>query len=158
MADHGRIKIKIGEVLKDRKISKTQLTYLAFVQRGQLKKLMDGEAARVDFDVLARICNALDCKIEDILEYVPADSEEKKSQNENLEKKKCICYNANRQNEENKCPCGTKQKSQKFAPSGIFYTVWARWFNPQAGYQLLFSIQPFTDVIGDYICQDRQHN
>lgn len=34
MADHGRIKIKIGEVLKDRKISKTQLTYLAFVQRG----------------------------------------------------------------------------------------------------------------------------
>ena len=86
MADHGRIKIKIGEVLKDRKISKTQLTYLAFVQRGQLKKLMDGEAARVDFDVLARICNALDCKIEDILEYVPADSEEKKSQNENLEK------------------------------------------------------------------------
>lgn len=86
MADHGRIKIKIGEVLKDRKISKTQLTYLAFVQRGQLKKLMDGEAARVDFDVLARICNALDCKIEDILEYVPADPEEKKSQNENLEK------------------------------------------------------------------------
>lgn len=75
MADHGRIKIKIGEVLKDRKISKTQLTYLAFVQRGQLKKLMDGEAARVDFDVLARICHALDCRIEDILEYVPADPE-----------------------------------------------------------------------------------
>ena len=76
MGDHGRIKIKIDEVLKDRKISKTQLTYLAFIQRGQLKKLMDGEAARVDFDVLARICNALDCKIEDILEYVPADQEE----------------------------------------------------------------------------------
>lgn len=81
MADHGRIKIKIGEVLKDRKISKTQLTYLAFVQRGQLKRLMDGEAARVDFDVLARICNALDCKIEDILEYVPADPEGQEEDN-----------------------------------------------------------------------------
>lgn len=68
MGDHGRIKIKIDEVLKDRKISKTQLTYLAFIQRGQLKKLMDGEAARVDFDVLARICHALDCRIEDISE------------------------------------------------------------------------------------------
>jgi len=82
MADHGRIKIKIGEVLKDRKISKTQLTYLAFIQRGQLKKLMDGEAARVDFDVLARICHALDCRIEDILEYVPADPEESCKKND----------------------------------------------------------------------------
>lgn len=81
MADHGRIKIKIGEVLKERNMSKTQLTYLAFVQRGQLKKLMDGEAARVDFDVLARICNALDCRIEDILEYVPADREGQEEQN-----------------------------------------------------------------------------
>lgn len=81
MGDHGRIKIKIDEVLKDRKISKTQLTYLAFIQRGQLKKLMDGEAARVDFDVLARICHALDCRIEDILEYVPEDQEEDNSEN-----------------------------------------------------------------------------
>lgn len=81
MGDHGRIKIKIDEVLKDRKISKTQLTYLAFIQRGQLKKLMDGEAARVDFDVWARICHALDCRIEDILEYVPEDQEEDNSEN-----------------------------------------------------------------------------
>ncbi len=76
MRDHGKIKIKINEMLEKRGISKTQLTYLAFIQRGQLKKLMDGEAARVDFDVLARICHALDCKIEDILEYVPTDQAE----------------------------------------------------------------------------------
>lgn len=83
MADHGRIKIKIGEVLKERNMSKTQLTYLAFVQRGQLKRLMDGEAARVDFDVLARICHALDCRIEDILEYVPANqAEDNNSENQ----------------------------------------------------------------------------
>lgn len=30
----------------------------------------------MDFDVLARICHALDCKIEDILEYVPTDQAE----------------------------------------------------------------------------------
>lgn len=81
MRDHGKIKIKINEMLEKRGISKTQLTYLAFIQRGQLKKLMDGEAARVDFDVLARICNALDCRIEDILEYVPADPEGQEEDN-----------------------------------------------------------------------------
>ena len=82
MRDHGRIKIKINEMLEKRGVSKTQLTYLAFIQRGQLKKLMDGEAARVDFDVLARICHALDCRIEDILEYVPADPEEDSSKSD----------------------------------------------------------------------------
>lgn len=83
MRDHGWIKIKINEVLVKRGMSKTQLTYLAFVQRGQLKKLMDGEATRVDFDVLARICHALDCKIEDILEYVPTDqAEDNNSENQ----------------------------------------------------------------------------
>lgn len=82
MRDHGKIKIKINEMLEKRGISKTQLTYLAFIQRGQLKKLMDGEAARVDFDVLARICHALDCRIEDILEYVPADPEESCKKND----------------------------------------------------------------------------
>lgn len=82
MKNHGKIRVKIDELLKERKISRTQLTYLAFIQRGQLKKLMEGEAARVDFDVLARICNALNCRIEDILEYVPADPEEDKLEND----------------------------------------------------------------------------
>lgn len=73
--DHGKIKIKIADVMKERQISKTKLSYLAFLQLRQLNNLINEKAARVDFDVLARICNALDCKIEDILEYVPADPE-----------------------------------------------------------------------------------
>ena len=35
----------------------------------------------MDFDVLARICHALDCRIEDILEYIPADQEEQEENN-----------------------------------------------------------------------------
>lgn len=80
--DHGKIKIKIADVMKEKQISKTKLTYLAFLQLRQLNNLINEKAARVDFDVLARICNALDCKIEDILEYVPADPEEDNSKNQ----------------------------------------------------------------------------
>ena len=69
--DHGKIKIKIADVMKEKQISKTKLSYLAFLQLRQLNNLVNEKAARVDFDVLARICHALDCKIEDILEYVP---------------------------------------------------------------------------------------
>lgn len=74
--DHGKIKIKIADVMKEKQISKTKLSYLAFLQLRQLNNLINEKAARVDFDVLARICHALDCRIEDILEYVPADQEE----------------------------------------------------------------------------------
>ena len=83
--DHGKIKIKIADVMKEKQISKTKLSYLAFLQLRQLNNLINEKAARVDFDVLARICNALDCKIEDILEYVPADPEEDNSKIKNLE-------------------------------------------------------------------------
>ena len=84
--DHGKIKIKIADVMKEKQISKTKLSYLAFLQLRQLSNLINEKAARVDFDVLARICNALDCRIEDILEYVPKDPEEDNSKIKNLEK------------------------------------------------------------------------
>jgi len=80
--DHGKIKIKIADVMKEKQISKTKLSYLAFLQLRQVNNLINEKAARVDFDVLARICNALDCRIEDILEYVPADPEEDNSKNQ----------------------------------------------------------------------------
>lgn len=58
--NHGKIKIKIADVMKERQISKTKLSYLAFLQLRQLNNLINEKAARVDFDVLARICHALD--------------------------------------------------------------------------------------------------
>lgn len=79
--DHGKIKIKIADVMKEKQISKTKLSYLAFLQLQQLNNLINEKAARVDFDVLARICHALDCRIEDILEYVPADPEGQEEDN-----------------------------------------------------------------------------
>lgn len=79
--DHGKIKIKIADVMKEKQISKTKLSYLAFLQLRQLNNLINEKAARVDFDVLARICNALDCRIEDILEYVPKDPEGQEEDN-----------------------------------------------------------------------------
>lgn len=81
--NHGKIKIKIADVMKEKQISKIKLSYLAFLQLRQLNNLVNEKAARVDFDVLARICHALDCKIEDILEYVPTDqAEDNNSENQ----------------------------------------------------------------------------
>lgn len=71
MENYGSIKIKVQEVMEQRELSRTRLAQMAFLQRKQLNKILDGSATRADFDVLARLCNALSCRIEDILEYVP---------------------------------------------------------------------------------------
>lgn len=71
MEHYGKIKLKVQDVMEQRGISRTRLAQMAFLQRKQLNKLLDGTAARADFAVLARLCYALNCRIEDLLEYVP---------------------------------------------------------------------------------------
>ena len=51
----------------------------------------------------------------------------------------------------------TQQKPQSCDLWGFFIPFGQGGLFPQAGYQLLFSIQPFADVVGDYTCQDRKH-
>ena len=69
----GYIKIKVNELIEAKGISKNKLAHRAEMQRTQLNQYCNNEITRLDTAVLARLCTALDCKIEDILEFVPAD-------------------------------------------------------------------------------------
>ena len=64
--NYGSIRIKLDEMIKKQGISKNKLAHRAEMQRTQL--------TRLDTAVLARLCYALDCKIEDLLEYVPPEN------------------------------------------------------------------------------------
>ena len=54
-------------------MSKNELCYRAEVQRTQLNRYCSEEVTRLDIDVLVRLCYALDCGIEDLLEYQPPE-------------------------------------------------------------------------------------
>lgn len=71
--DFGYIKIKPNKLIKEKGISKNKLSHRAEMQRTQISQYCKGEITRLDTAVLARICNALNCKIEDLLEYVPTE-------------------------------------------------------------------------------------
>ena len=58
-------------------ISKNKLAHRAEMQRTQLNQFCKGTVTRLDTAVLARLCCALNCKIEDLLEYVPPENKEK---------------------------------------------------------------------------------
>lgn len=78
MSNYGKIIIKINEILAKRGLSKNKLCHLAEMERTQLNNYYNNKITRLDTDVLARLCNALNCEIGDILEYAPLEENDKK--------------------------------------------------------------------------------
>ena len=75
MDEHGTIKIKLDELIAGSGMSKSKLSHRAEMERTQLNNYCNNKVTRLDTDVLARICAALGCKIEDLLEYIPPKGE-----------------------------------------------------------------------------------
>lgn len=64
---------KLWKLLIDKNMKKTDLRTASGITTTALAKL--GRNENVNTEVLAKICKALDCKIEDIMEMVPDDKE-----------------------------------------------------------------------------------
>ena len=60
---------KLWKLLIDKNMNKTELRMASGITTTALAKL--GRDENVNTEVLAKICKALDCKIEDIMEYIP---------------------------------------------------------------------------------------
>ena len=73
MNEHGSIKIKLNELILSKGISKNKLCHKAEMERTQLNNFCKNQITRLDTDVLARLCHALDCEISDLLEFVPPE-------------------------------------------------------------------------------------
>ena len=85
--NYGYIRIKLDELIKEKGISKNKLSHRAEMQRTQINQYCNNQVTRLDTAVLARICTTLDCKIEDLLEFIPAASEEIKKSSETANRK-----------------------------------------------------------------------
>ena len=77
MNSHGTIRIKLDELLKKSGMSKSKLSHRAEMQRTQINNFCNNKITRLDTDVLARLCAALNCNISDLLEYIPFDEDNK---------------------------------------------------------------------------------
>ncbi len=77
MEEYGTIRIKLDELIQKAGISKNKLSHRAEMQRSQINHYCNNDITRLDVDVLARICTVLDCKIEDLLEFVPPEKSAK---------------------------------------------------------------------------------
>lgn len=67
--ENGYYLFKLSDILNDKKISINKLMRDTNTDFKVIKRLMTGELVKVDIFVLARLCDYLNCSIEDIVEY-----------------------------------------------------------------------------------------
>ncbi len=60
---------KLWKLMIDKKVNKTDLTHMAGISTNAMAKLGRDEDVRVN--ILEKICLALNCKLDDIVEIVP---------------------------------------------------------------------------------------
>ena len=75
-ADYGRVELRLKEVMDEIGISRNQLAKLIDARFEVVSKWYKCEVEKMDLDILARICYALDCTTDDLLQYVPGEEEE----------------------------------------------------------------------------------
>lgn len=65
--------MRLAELLEERGISRTKLTYDLNLQRSNVNRYYNNKAQRYDGELLARLCEYLDCDISDLLELKEKD-------------------------------------------------------------------------------------
>ena len=62
---------KLWKLMIDKNLKKKDLTAMAGISTNAMAKMGKGE--NVSTEVLGKICAALDCKIDDIVEFLPCE-------------------------------------------------------------------------------------
>jgi len=69
------VRLTLKKFLDERNITRYQLSQQSGVQYQTIDKYYKNTIARYDSYILSRICEALDCTIGDILEYVKEETD-----------------------------------------------------------------------------------
>lgn len=60
---------KLWKMMVDKNLNKTELTHLAGISTNAMAKLGRDEDVRIK--TLGKLCTSLDCKLDDIVEFIP---------------------------------------------------------------------------------------
>lgn len=70
LGEYGRVRVKLAALLDSRGITRNRLRTLTGVKYEVIDRYYKGSRVEmVDLDFLAKVCYALSCSVEDILEY-----------------------------------------------------------------------------------------
>ena len=73
--ENGYYLFKLDDILNADAISKNKLMRDTNTDFKVLQRIIRGEITKMDITVFARLCDYFDCKLEDIVEYIPNEDE-----------------------------------------------------------------------------------
>ena len=71
----GTVRVKVSQLLEERDMTVGDLAEKAKIHYNTALGLKRGVLTRLDLPTLARVCDVLNVKVEDVLEYVPEEVE-----------------------------------------------------------------------------------
>ena len=71
--EKGYYLFKLDDILENNNLSKNKVMRDTNTDFKVIQRIVNGELTRFDIIVLARICDYLECKLSDIIEYFPND-------------------------------------------------------------------------------------
>ena len=69
--ENGYYIFNLNNILKEKHISKNRLMRETNTDFKVIQRIINGELTRFDIIVMARLCDYLECKLSDIIEYYP---------------------------------------------------------------------------------------
>ena len=72
--NYGYIEIRLKELLEKKGLSKNKLCHKAEMNWQQIDNYCSNEITRLDVFVLCKLCTVLECDIQDLLVFHPADN------------------------------------------------------------------------------------
>ncbi len=72
-SEYGRVEIRLKDLLEQKGLSRNKLSHKMEMNWKQIDKYCKNEVTRLDVYVLCKLCTILECRIEDLLVFHPAD-------------------------------------------------------------------------------------
>jgi putative transcriptional regulator len=64
------IKVHLSRIMGEKKLKIADVARMTGLHRNGIAKLYNEETDGIKFDTLDKLCKALDCKVEDLIEYI----------------------------------------------------------------------------------------
>lgn len=76
--NYGHLEIRLAELIEKKGLNRNKVSLKATMNWRQVDRYCENDITRLDTFVLCKLCTVLECEIQDLLVFVPAEKEQGK--------------------------------------------------------------------------------
>lgn len=76
--NYGHLEIRLAELIEEKELNRNKVSLKAAMNWRQVDRYCENDITRLDTFVLCKLCTALECEIQDLLVFVPAEKEQER--------------------------------------------------------------------------------